>query len=29
MYEILVKFAEIRKLDRANLVMNFNLFPDY
>ena len=29
MYETLVKFAEMRKLDRANLVTNFNLFPEY
>lgn len=29
MYDTLVKFAEMRKLDRANLVTNFNLFPDY
>jgi hypothetical protein len=27
MYETLQKFAEIRKLDRANLVRDFNLFP--
>lgn len=29
MYETLVKFAEMRKLGRANLVSNFNLFPEY
>jgi len=28
MYETIVKFAEMRKLDRANLVRNFDLFPD-
>ena len=27
MYDTLQKFAEIRKLDRANLVRDFNLFP--
>jgi len=27
MYDILTKFAEIRKLDRINLVRDFNLFP--
>jgi hypothetical protein len=26
-YDTLQKFAEIRKLDRMNLVRNFNLFP--
>jgi hypothetical protein len=29
MYETLIKFAEIRKLNRANLVNNFDLFPSY
>jgi hypothetical protein len=29
MYETLVKFAEMRKLGRASLVSNFNLFPEY
>jgi hypothetical protein len=29
MYDTLVKFAEMRKLDRANLVRNFDLFPSY
>ncbi len=29
MYETLVKFAEMRQLGRANLVSNFNLFPEY
>ena len=28
LYETLVKFAELRKLDRANLVRDFNLFPN-
>jgi hypothetical protein len=28
MYDTLQKFAEIRKLDRANLVRDFNLFPN-
>jgi hypothetical protein len=28
MYDTLVKFAEIRKLDRANLVSSFDLFPE-
>ena len=27
MYDTLQKFAEIRKLDRVDLVRNFNLFP--
>lgn len=27
MYDTLYKFAEIRKLDRANLVRDFNLYP--
>ena len=27
MFDTLQKFAEIRKLDRANLVRDFNLFP--
>jgi hypothetical protein len=27
MYDTLQKFAEIRKLDRANLVRDFNLYP--
>jgi hypothetical protein len=27
MYDTLQKFAEIRKLDRASLVRDFNLFP--
>jgi hypothetical protein len=27
MYDTLQKFAEMRKLDRANLVRDFNLFP--
>jgi hypothetical protein len=26
-YDTLVKFGEMRKLERANLVMNFDLFP--
>lgn len=26
-YDTLVKFAELRKLDRANLVRDFDLFP--
>jgi hypothetical protein len=29
MYDTLVKFAEIRKLNRANLVTNFDLYPEY
>ena len=29
MYDTIVKFAEMRKLDRANLVANFDLFPSY
>lgn len=29
MYDTLVKFAEMRKLDRINLVANFDLFPSY
>ena len=29
MYDTLVKFAEMRKLDRVNLVCNFDLFPNY
>jgi hypothetical protein len=29
MYNTLVQFAEMRKLDRANLVMNFDLYPAY
>ena len=29
MYETLIKFAEIRKLNRANLVNNFDLFPSH
>lgn len=28
MYDVLSKFAEIRKLDRANLLKDFDLFPD-
>lgn len=28
MYDTLSKFAEIRKLDRMNLVRDFNLFPN-
>ena len=28
MYETLQKFAEIRKLDRANLVRDFDLYPN-
>ena len=28
MYDTLQKFAEIRKLDRASLVRDFNLFPN-
>ena len=28
MYDTMQKLAEIRKLDRANLVRDFNLFPD-
>jgi hypothetical protein len=27
MYETLLKFAEIRKLERASLVRDFNLYP--
>jgi hypothetical protein len=27
-YETIVKFAELRKLDRANLVRDFDLYPD-
>jgi len=27
MYDTLQKFAEIRKLDRASLVRDFNLYP--
>jgi hypothetical protein len=27
MYDTLQKFAEMRKLDRINLVRDFNLFP--
>jgi hypothetical protein len=27
MYDTLQKFAEMRKLDRASLVRDFNLFP--
>ena len=27
-YSTLITFGEIRKLDRANLVTNFNLFPE-
>ena len=27
MYDTLQKFAEIRKLDRQNLVRDFNLYP--
>lgn len=29
MYDTLVKFAEIRKLNRANFVTNFDLYPEY
>ena len=29
MYDTLVKFAEMRKLDRANLITNFDLYPEY
>jgi hypothetical protein len=29
MYATLVQFAEMRKLDRVNLVVNFDLFPQY
>lgn len=29
MYDTLINFAEIRKLNRANLVNNFDLFPTY
>ena len=28
MYATLLKFAEIRKLERASLVRDFNLFPE-
>jgi len=28
MYDTLQKFAEMRKLDRASLVRDFNLFPE-
>lgn len=28
MYDTIVKFAEIRKLDRLSLVRDFDLFPD-
>ena len=28
LYETLIKFAELRKLDRANLVRDFDLFPE-
>ena len=28
MYDTLQKFAELRKLDRANLIKEFNLFPE-
>lgn len=27
MFDILTKFAEMRKLERINLVRDFNLFP--
>ena len=27
MYDTLQKFAELRKLDRASLIQDFNLFP--
>jgi hypothetical protein len=29
MFEIWIKFAEIRNLDRSNLVTNLDLYPDY
>lgn len=28
MYDTIVKFAELRKLDRASLVRDFDLYPD-
>jgi hypothetical protein len=28
MYDTIVKFAEIRKLDRLSIVRDFDLFPD-